>query len=147
MGLGNNHGPDNCQRYANTSLYIHVVKQHRGGSGNLAWIAAGKKNLEAARKTGKCAPNKKGLVLRGFFNSTKQRANNKKRMDMEAKTAQQLRHEGYEVFYPTVVCDRIATKNNQVFFIEFKKPGQTLRPGQQIIQSLMPENYIVRSYA
>ena len=55
-----------------------------------------------------------------------------------------MRQEGYEVYSPTVVCDRIAVRDGAVFFVEFRLPGQSLRPGQARIQSLVPQNYIVR---
>ena len=47
------------------------------------------------------------------------------------------------VFSPTVVCDRIGVKNNIVCFLEFKKLGQKLRPGQALIRDLVPEMYRV----
>lgn len=58
--------------------------------------------------------------------------------------AKALASEGYEVFSPTVVCDRIAVKDGKVFFVEFKLPGQPLRPGQARIQSLAPDQYLIR---
>lgn len=61
----------------------------------------------------------------------------------EQAEAKKLEAHGYQVFSPTVVCDRIAVKDGRVYFVEFKKPGQVLATGQAIIQALMPENYIV----
>jgi len=58
--------------------------------------------------------------------------------------AKQLEAEGYEVFSPTVVCDRVAVKDGQVLFVEFKKAGQELRPGQQRIHDLVPNMYLIR---
>lgn len=60
--------------------------------------------------------------------------------------ADDLRRKGFEVFSPTVVCDRIAVKDGQVWFVEFKKRGQELRPGQQRIRDLMATNYMVVYY-
>jgi hypothetical protein len=54
--------------------------------------------------------------------------------------------DGFTVFSPYAVCDRIAIKNGRVFFVEFKKPGQALRPSQQLIHDLDPDGYIVRYY-
>lgn len=57
----------------------------------------------------------------------------------EERLANELRKDGFEVFSPTVVCDRIAIRNGKVFFVEFKKPGQELRPGQQRVRDLEPD--------
>jgi hypothetical protein len=62
----------------------------------------------------------------------------------ETSMAKTLEQEGFTVFSPTVVCDRIAIKGRKVFFVEFKKPGQKLRPGQQAVQTLIPKRYIIR---
>ena len=61
----------------------------------------------------------------------------------EEAQAERLRASGYQVFSPTVVCDRIAVKDGKVIFVEFKKPGQELREGQATIQALIPGNYLV----
>jgi len=47
------------------------------------------------------------------------------------------------VFSPLVVCDRIGVKDNMVYFLEFKKPGQKLRPRQALIHDLVPDMYRV----
>ncbi len=67
-----------------------------------------------------------------------------KQIRHEETEANKLRDEGFEVLSPTVVCDRIAIKAGRVFFVEFKSPGQKLRPGQQRIHDLVPEMYVVR---
>ena len=67
-------------------------------------------------------------------------------MQMEENAAGKLREVGWEVFSPTVVCDRIGIKKGKVFFIEFKKPGQNLTGSQDKIKHLMPNNYIVTLY-
>ena len=61
----------------------------------------------------------------------------------EEAEAERLRALGYQVFSPTVVCDRIAIKDGKVLFVEFKKQGQELREGQATIQALMPGNYLI----
>lgn len=61
----------------------------------------------------------------------------------EEDVAEKLRTDGWEIFSPTVVCDRVGIKNGKVFFLEFKKPGQTLRAGQQKVCDLMKDNYKV----
>jgi hypothetical protein len=66
-----------------------------------------------------------------------------KQLEHECAEAKKLEEQGYEVFSPTVVCDRIAVKDGKVYFVEFKKIGQSLRPGQKRIHDLMPENYRV----
>jgi hypothetical protein len=62
----------------------------------------------------------------------------------EEAEAERMRAEGYEVFSPTVVCDRVAIKNGKVYFVEFKKPGQSLREGQHRVKELVPHRYLVR---
>jgi hypothetical protein len=75
----------------------------------------------------------------GFFRAVRLR-----QIEHEQSEAKKLEDEGYEVFSPTVVCDRVAVKDGKVFFVEFKKTGQKLRPGQQRIFDLASEMYIVR---
>ncbi|MGE3341538.1 MAG: hypothetical protein AB7J46_06615 [Candidatus Altimarinota bacterium] len=71
------------------------------------------------------------------------RQNRYKQLAAEEKIADRLRKEGYQVFSPTVVCDRVVVKDGRVFFAEFKKTGQKLREGQQTIRDLMPESYLI----
>ena len=68
----------------------------------------------------------------------------RKQIKHEEAESNRLRAEGYEVFSPTVVCDRIAVKVDKVFFVEFKQPGQKLREGQKRIQELVPNQYLIR---
>jgi hypothetical protein len=59
--------------------------------------------------------------------------------------AVQMEAEGFKVYPPTVVCDRVAVKDGKVYFVEFKKhSGQRLRPGQQEVHDLTPETYLIR---
>lgn len=67
-------------------------------------------------------------------------------MEQEQAQADALRAAGYEVYSPTVVCDRIAIKDGKVFFVEFKRLGQELRPGQERVRGLVPEAYKVIYY-
>ena len=80
----------------------------------------------------------------GFFSSDAQSKRRKNQIAAEVVMAKQLEADGYQVFSPTVVCDRIAVKDGKVFFVEFKKLGQELRLGQQIIHDLVPEMYVIR---
>jgi hypothetical protein len=43
-----------------------------------------------------------------------------------------------------VVCDRVAVKDGKVLFVEFKRTGQELRPGQKTIHDLVPSMYLIR---
>ena len=90
--------------------------------------------------------NKGAEVLRakGHFSSEAQSKRRKAQIAAEEAEADKMRAEGYEVFSPTVVCDRIAVKDGKVFFVDFKKPGQKLRPGQQRIHDLVPTMYNIR---
>ncbi|MDE1869742.1 MAG: hypothetical protein KGH71_02025 [Candidatus Micrarchaeota archaeon] len=74
-----------------------------------------------------------------------QRRRRYKQMKMEEDAAERLRKEGWQVFSPTVVCDRIAIKDNRVCFVEFKKPGQKLTENQEKIKNLA-DNYFVVQY-
>jgi hypothetical protein len=63
-------------------------------------------------------------------------------LDVEQAQARIMTKEGWEIFSPTVVCDRVGVKDGKVFFIDFKKQGrEKLRPGQKRIQELLPEMY------
>jgi hypothetical protein len=79
-----------------------------------------------------------------FTDSNLNRQRRYTQIKLEVGMAKNLETEGFRVFSPTVVCDRIAVKNGKVYFVEFKKPGQKLRPGQQEIHDLVPEMYIIR---
>jgi hypothetical protein len=68
----------------------------------------------------------------------------KGQLDEEVQMAKQMEQEGYQMFSPTVVCDRVAVKDGKVFFVEFKRPKQKLRVGQQTIHDLVPEQYLIR---
>ena len=78
-------------------------------------------------------------------NSEVQRRRRYKQMKMEQDASNSLRKEGWEIFSPTIVCDRIGIKNNEVFFIEFKKPGQILTENQNKIKELV-KNYKIVHY-
>ena|SRR5271166_3877988 len=113
------------------------------GSGNAAWVEAGKQNLAKTRR----ANGLKAVVRNrasGFFTPERQSKRRVAQINAEEAMAETMRAEGYEVFSPTVVCDRIAVKDGKVLFVEFKKPGQELRPGQQRIHDLVPLMYLVR---
>ena len=102
----------------------------------------GEKQRESMRQNGL-----KSNAIRkanGFYSSELQSKRCRIRMENECKMADALTAEGYNVFSPTVVCDRIAVKDGIVYFVEFKKSGQKLRPGQQIVHDLVPEKYLIR---
>lgn len=70
-----------------------------------------------------------------------------KQLAIEEGQAKKLRSEGWEIFSPTVVCDRIGTKDGKVYFIEFKPDHNTnLRSGQQRLHDVVPDQYIVISH-
>jgi hypothetical protein len=64
----------------------------------------------------------------------------------EAAVAAAMAAEGYVVFAPTAVCDRIAVKDGVVYLVEFKKHGQKLRPAQKVVADVLGARYIVREY-
>jgi Holliday junction resolvase len=85
------------------------------------------------------------LKAKGHFSSEAQSKRRRNQIAAEVDQAKQLEAEGYEVFSPTVVCDRVAVKDGKVFFVEFKKNRkQKLRPGQSRIHKLVPEMYLIR---
>jgi hypothetical protein len=85
------------------------------------------------------------LKASGHFSSEAQSKRRKKQIEKEVGQADELVADGYEVYSPTVVCDRIAVKDGKVFFVEFKKNRkQKLRPGQQRIHDLVPKMYKIR---
>ncbi len=66
-----------------------------------------------------------------------------RRIEIEEQMAQDLTKDGWTVYFPTTVCDRIGVRDGEVYFIEFKKGTQLLRPGQQAIHDLVPRMYKV----
>lgn len=68
------------------------------------------------------------------------------RGELERRAAESLRAEGFQVYVPNAVCDRVAIKDGKVYFVEFKRRGQQLLPAQQLVRNMSPENYIVRFY-
>ena len=74
-------------------------------------------------------------------NTEAQRARRYAQLRYEEGIANELRAMGWTIFSPTVVCDRVGVKDGKVYFMEFKRPGQTLRPGQQVIHDLVPHMY------
>jgi hypothetical protein len=84
------------------------------------------------------------LKSRNACSKTQSRLRRKQIAD-EGALAREMRSEGWEIFSPTVVCDRIGIKDGKVYFIEFKKDAsQKLRPGQSAVQAASPDNYIIR---
>ncbi|HEV8290151.1 MAG TPA: hypothetical protein VGQ00_04350 [Candidatus Norongarragalinales archaeon] len=85
-------------------------------------------------------------VIKTNFDSAIQRNRRLQQLKTEERLAEELREQGWEVFSPTAVCDRVAIKDGKVFFIEFKKKGQQLRTGQQRVAELNSERYFVKFY-
>lgn len=84
------------------------------------------------------------LRRRGFADRSLGILNRQKQLAWEENVAQELRVQGWEVFSPTVVCDRIGVLGGKVYFLEFKPKGKTkLRSGQQRIADLVLERYLV----
>jgi len=82
--------------------------------------------------------------LKGLrHDSETQRRRRLQQIANEENIANELRKTGWVVFSPLVVCDRIGVKDNMVYFLEFKKPGQKLRPRQELIHDLVPDMYRV----
>lgn len=78
---------------------------------------------------------------------TKHRKSRYRQLAIEEGQAKKLRNEGWEIFSPTVVCDRIGIKDGKVYFIEFKPDHNTnLRSGQQRLHDVVPDQYIVISH-
>ncbi|MDO8434247.1 MAG: hypothetical protein Q7S58_17745 [Candidatus Binatus sp.] len=93
------------------------------------------KQLTTMRLNGRKSGQAK--VAAGFFSSANQSRRRINQLAAEESQAQEMRARGFEVFSPTVVCDRIAVKDGQVFFVEFKRRGQKLRRAQQTIADLV----------
>ena len=85
------------------------------------------------------------LFQSGHFSSEAQSRRRKNQIAVETAMAAQMETEGFKMYPPTVVCDRVAVKDGKVYFVEFKKhSGQRLRPGQQEVHDLTPEMYLIR---
>lgn len=85
--------------------------------------------------------------LKNLMNSNPevQRRRRYKQMHMEEGAANKLRKEGWEIFSPTIVCDRIGVKDGRVFLIEFKKPGQKLTENQEKVKEII-KDYLIIDY-
>lgn len=84
-------------------------------------------------------PELKVLHARSLTHSSEiQRARRYAQLEYEEGIANELRAKGWVVFSPTVVCDRVGVKDDRVFFLEFKRTGQVLRPSQQLIHDMVP---------
>lgn len=87
-----------------------------------------------------------GLFQNGHFSSEAQSKRRKNQIATEAAMADSMSREGYKVYAPSTVCDRVAIKDGKVYFVEFKKhSGQKFRSGQQEIHDLVPEMYLRRN--
>ncbi len=84
-------------------------------------------------------------LMKTNLNSDIQRSRRMRQLAKEEELSKSLRKDGWEVFSPTVVCDRIGIKNNKVCFIEFKKKGQDLRENQNKVKKLV-NNYLIVYY-
>lgn len=89
-----------------------------------------KRTIDAARKGGLACPkevhSRAGMQSRIYENNAVNR----------------ITKDYNFIFLPNEVCDRIAIKDRQVFFIEAKKIGKSLTEKQRTFQSLVP-NYII----
>lgn len=97
---------------------------------------------EASRKAG--IANLKAYGWKHLQDGAAQSKRRKDQIAHEVAMAKKMEEEGYEVYSPTVVCDRVVVKDGKVYFVDFKKPGQKLRPGQQRIHDLIPDQYLIR---
>lgn len=77
------------------------------------------------------------------YDSDKQAANARRRAAWENREAAKLVAAGFEVFYPHAVCDRVAIKDGVAYFVEFKQPGQALRPAQEKTSAAAGDSYVV----
>ncbi len=55
----------------------------------------------------------------------------KRSREFENRIAQEIKDEYDKMFHVASVCDRIAIRGNELFFIEIKKPSEDLRPQQK----------------
>jgi hypothetical protein len=84
----------------------------------------------------------RGIVRKGFASML-----SKRRISLEHEVSKEMESEGYEVFIPNTVCDRIAIKDGKVYFVEFKPANDpTLRVGQQKVSDVAGDQYIIRFY-
>lgn len=97
---------------------------------------------EASRKAG--IANLKAYGWKHLQDGAAQSKRRKDQIAHEVAMAKALEEDGFEVFSPTVVCDRVAIKDGKVYFVEFKKPGQPLRSGQHKVHDAVPEQYLIR---
>jgi hypothetical protein len=60
----------------------------------------------------------------------------------EQQIADSLAESGWQIISPTACCDRIGIRDGRVYFLEFKKEGETtLRTFQAAVRDLVPGMY------
>jgi hypothetical protein len=60
------------------------------------------------------------MAKRGMLNPSTQRTRRYAQLEIEESVAAGLRDQGWEIYSPTVVCDRIGIKDGKLFLLEFK---------------------------
>src|SRR5688572_17896482 len=112
------------------------------GSGNIKWRNA---RIQRMRSDPVARDQLREIALKnGLSDPIVARKRRYRQLEHEEKEAEKLRQAGYEVYKPAVVCDRIAIKDGKAYFVEFKRPGQVLRPGQAALQRVASEMYIIQ---
>ncbi len=67
----------------------------------------------------------------------------KKSRMYENKAIEHIMQDFDKMFLPYEVCDRIAVKNGEIYFIEVKKKNQRLRPKQDEFKNIAGSKYKV----
>lgn len=114
-----------------------------GKRGPYRHSAEARAKISAASRRRAAAGELKNAGIKTWWTPAQASALRKRQIAHEEEQANKLRADGYEVFNPTVVCDRIAIKDGRVYFVEFKMEGQELRSGQRRVQQTEPDRYIV----
>ena len=79
----------------------------------------------------------------GLTDPVKSRNLRKRFIAYEEKMAKELERDGFEIFQPSWVCDRIGIKNGKVYFLEFKQPDQELTVKQMKVSIAAGKSYII----
>jgi hypothetical protein len=83
-----------------------------------------------------------------FFKHTKEKQSNagKHSRIYENEVLENHKNEFTENFHPNAVCDRIAVKNGEIYFIEVKRkegPGSELSEQQQKFRKIAKDKYLI----
>jgi hypothetical protein len=98
--------------------------------------------FQAILSRGYCKDECRKQAVKESYDIEKARANRRAQMKQEEDVANNLRIQGWEVFYTSNCCDRIGIKDGRPYFLEFKLEGrEELRTGQKRLSEVSGDQF------